>query len=63
MAISNGISFNNGASSIGLVGDLRLAQILSMEIKLLLTDTANLRNSPFIDYGWDRDWETKYRLK
>ena len=59
MAISNGISFNNGASSIGLVGDLRLAQILSMEIKLLLTDTANLRNSPFID----RDWETRYRLK
>lgn len=51
MAISNGISFNNGASSIGLVGDLRLAQILSMEIKLLLTDTANLRNSPFIDYA------------
>jgi len=51
MAITNGISFNNGASSIGLVGDLRLAQILSMEIKLLLTDTANLRNSPFIDYA------------
>lgn len=51
MAINNGISFNNGTSSIGLVGDLRLAQILSMEIKLLLTDQANLRNSPFIDYS------------
>jgi hypothetical protein len=35
MAITNGISFNNGAASVGLVGDLRLAQILSMEIKLL----------------------------
>lgn len=50
MAISDGISFNNGTSSIGIVGDLRLAQMLSMEIRLLLTDTANLRNSPFIDF-------------
>jgi hypothetical protein len=50
MAITNGISFNTGASSTAIVGDLRLAQILSMEIKNLLVDTSNLRNSPFIDY-------------
>lgn len=33
-----------------LVGDLRLQQMLSQEIKLLLTDARNLRNTPFLDF-------------
>ena len=33
-----------------LVGDLRLAQMISQEIKLLLTDSSNLRNTPFLDF-------------
>lgn len=34
----------------GLVGDLRLQQMISQEIKLLLTDSTNLRNTPFVDF-------------
>lgn len=34
----------------GLVGDLRLAQMISAEIKLLLKDSVNLRNTPFVDF-------------
>ena len=34
----------------GLVGDLRLAQMISQEIRLLLTDSTNLRNTPFMDF-------------
>lgn len=33
-----------------LVGDLRLAQMISMEIKQLLKDSTNLRNTPFVDF-------------
>lgn len=33
-----------------LVGDLRLAQMISQEIKLLLNDSTNLRNTPFMDF-------------
>jgi hypothetical protein len=33
-----------------LVGDLRLQQMISQEIKLLLTDARNLRNTPFLDF-------------
>jgi len=33
-----------------LVGDLRLAQMVSQEIRLLLTDSTNLRNTPFMDF-------------
>jgi len=33
-----------------LVGDLRLAQMISQEIRLLLTDSTNLRNTPFMDF-------------
>jgi hypothetical protein len=34
----------------GLVGDLRLAQMISQEIRLLLKDSVNLRNTPFMDF-------------
>jgi len=34
-----------------LEGDLRLSAMISQEINLLLRDTANLRNSPFISYA------------
>ena len=44
MAIANGIT------NTSLVGDLRLAQMISQEIRLLLADTNNLRNTPFIDF-------------
>ena len=37
-------------SNNGLVGDLRLAQMISQEIRLLLNDNVNLRNTPFIDF-------------
>ena len=30
--------------------DLRLAKMISQEIKLLLQDSTNLRNSPFLDF-------------
>ena len=33
-----------------LVGDLRLAQMISQEIRLLLNDSTNLRNTPFMDF-------------
>lgn len=39
------------ASHAALEGDLRLAQMISQEINLLLRDTANLRNSQFISYA------------
>jgi hypothetical protein len=32
------------------IGDLRLAKMITQEIQLLLRDTANLRNSPFLRY-------------
>lgn len=34
-----------------LEGDLRLSAMISQEINLLLRDTSNLRNSPFISYA------------
>jgi hypothetical protein len=37
-------------TNVSLVGDLRLAQMISQEIKLLLVDTTNLRNTPFLDF-------------
>lgn len=33
-----------------LVGDLRLSQMISAEIRLLLKDATNLRNTPFVDF-------------
>jgi hypothetical protein len=33
-----------------LIGDLRLQQMISQEIKLLITDARNLRNTPFLDF-------------
>jgi hypothetical protein len=33
-----------------LVGDLRLAQMISQELKLLISDSVNLRNTPFMDF-------------
>lgn len=33
-----------------LVGDLRLSEMISQEIRVLLNDTSNLRNSPFLDF-------------
>ena len=44
------MAITNGITNTSLVGDLRLAQALSMEIRLLLKDTNNLRNTPFIDF-------------
>ena len=40
----------NEITNTGLVGDLRLAQMISQEIKLLLKDSVNLRNTPFVDF-------------
>jgi hypothetical protein len=37
-------------TNYGLIGDLRLQQMISQEIKLLLTDARNLRNTPFLDF-------------
>lgn len=37
-------------TNTSLVGDLRLAQMISQEIKLLLVDTTNLRNTPFLEF-------------
>jgi len=37
-------------TNTSLVGDLRLAQMISQEIKLLLTDSTNLRNTPYMDF-------------
>lgn len=43
---------NAKITNAGLVADnVRLAQMISLEINRLLTDTANLRNSPFITYA------------
>lgn len=39
------------ASHQALEGDLRLSAMISQEINLLLRDTSNLRNSPFISYA------------
>jgi hypothetical protein len=41
-----------GTSTTGLLGDgVRLSHMISLEINRLLTDTANLRNSPFLTYA------------
>ena len=44
------MAITNGITNTSLVGDLRLAQMLSQEIRLLLRDVNNLRNTPFIDF-------------
>ena len=44
------MAVNNIISQGSLETDLRLAAMLSQEIRLLLTDTNNLRNSPYIDF-------------
>ena len=44
------MAITNGITNTSLVGDLRLAQMISQEIRLLLADTNNLRNTPFIDF-------------
>ncbi|GAF74589.1 unnamed protein product, partial [marine sediment metagenome] len=33
-----------------LVGDLRLSEMISQEIRILLNDTSNLRNSAYLDF-------------
>jgi hypothetical protein len=50
MATSNPITFDNVSSSGGLVGNLRLAAMISQEINLLLKDNANLRNTALLSY-------------
>lgn len=40
----------NEITNNGLIGDLRLAQMISAEIRLLLKDSVNLRNTPFVDF-------------
>lgn len=49
--MGNGISFNTASGFSPLVGELRLDQILGRELNLMLTDTANLRNSGFMTYA------------
>lgn len=44
------MAITNGITNTGLVGDLRLAQMISQEIRLLLRDVNNLRNTPYIDF-------------
>jgi len=40
----------NEITNKSLVGDLRLAAMISAEIRLLLKDSVNLRNTPFVDF-------------
>lgn len=40
----------NEILNTNLVGDLRLSQMISAEIRLLLKDSVNLRNTPFVDF-------------
>jgi len=40
----------NEITFTGLEGDLRLSQMISAEIRLLLKDSVNLRNTPFVDF-------------
>jgi hypothetical protein len=40
----------NEITAFGLQTDLRLAQMISQEVRLLINDTSNLRNSPYMDY-------------
>jgi hypothetical protein len=40
----------NEITNNGLIGDLRLSQMISAEIRLLLKDSVNLRNTPFVDF-------------
>lgn len=40
----------NGITNTSLVGDLRLAQMISQEIRLLLRDVNNLRNTPYVSF-------------
>ena len=50
--MGKGITFGQSDSNFAaLEGDLRLSQMISAEINLLLRDTSNLRNSPFISYA------------
>lgn len=37
-------------TNYGMIGDLRLQQMISQELKLLITDARNLRNTPFLDF-------------
>lgn len=50
MATSKPITFDDISGSGGLVGNLRLAAMISQEINLLLKDTSNLRNTPLLSY-------------
>ena len=40
----------NEITAFNLQTDLRLAQMISQEVRLLINDTSNLRNSPYMDY-------------
>ena len=50
--MAKAITFGQSDSThLALEGDLRLSAMISQEINLLLRDTSNLRNSPFISYA------------
>jgi hypothetical protein len=40
----------NGITQSALTADLRMANVISQEVRLLLRDVNNLRNSPYIDF-------------
>jgi hypothetical protein len=40
----------NGITQSALTTDLRMANVISQEVRLLLRDVNNLRNSPYIDF-------------
>lgn len=44
------MGFTMAITNHGLIGDLRLQQMISQELKLLITDARNLRNTPFLDF-------------
>ena len=50
--MGNGISLNTGVSGFSeLKTDLRLANMISNEVNLLLKDTANLMGSQYMQYA------------
>ena len=44
------MAITNGITNTSLIGDLRLAQMISQEIRLLLRDVNNLRNTPYVSF-------------
>jgi hypothetical protein len=44
------MAITNGITQAALTTDLRMANVISQEVRLLLRDVNNLRNSPYVDF-------------